>query len=94
VLTTFALDSDAVFSRLDALHARIFAWFDAQHIAPSRVAHHVSWFVLPSPLPVCAGHFLPRVQHANFVLFLAHLAALLRFPMDERIQLAAGFVIW
>jgi hypothetical protein len=89
MLTIFALDSDAVLSRLHVLHARIFAWFDAQHFAPSRVAHHVSWFILRSPLPVSPGHVLPRVEYAELIFFLAHSAALLHFPMDQSIQFAA-----
>ena len=66
---------------------------NAQHFAAPRVAHHGAFFVLSRALAVCARHLLPRIEHAEFVFVMAHVAALVHLAMDQAIQLAARSVI-
>src|SRR6266849_3461375 len=71
-LAILLLNRDLILFWVHNLNGGIFPCFDAEGLASLRVVDYIAWLVLPGPLPVCAGDFLPRDQHSHRVLALVH----------------------
>ena len=70
LLAVLPLDGEQVLFAVNARDMNVFSRFDAYRLAASGVAHDVTGFILPGPLPVGPGHILARHKHGQPVFLL------------------------
>ncbi len=93
LLTVLAFHRHQVFFLVPALDAGILSGLNTTRLTASRIAYYVARLVLCGPLPVRSCDFLPRYQHARFVLVVSHLACALHRAMDDFVYLSARLIV-